>query len=497
MPPAIRIPEPPAQQPDTSPFSSLDPFPRRPQASAAQDIQAPSQQPMEDFVDYGGPLSQQPGVSTALSQGPPSQQSTVATESHQPPAYWSSNEKSIQHLSIPQVHELAKPQYDRAERQEGPPVVESDRSRELSSSNLIEAIASRLGPKNQNPDYLPPVFCCPRLRAPTPFSTAGDIKDRFDDNKTRIMEAIRASDWQIVAFRAQGNNLEAMIRDFWKRGRWSPNSPTDEGLKRLEKELEDLRKDFSSAREQHGHYSWELRDNERSRVHHTQGHEDHEPHFRHFLKWASSSVPEKWGKGPYKYIIQVTEDLTFHEKEFYMIATEELERQEVEEDERRKIEGRYRTETETGEYEAMTKRRAEEMQRLKLKWKKAELRTRLYAPLPNGSYCELECGSDRKTLRPQRIQLGNKLDCIWHHRRYFISLYVPDVPVLDKEGKKLPVAIGGMIFFEEGLGVRHNAIRFWLGRKGWATDLDGDTFTQLSGINDLRAAASRALGISH
>ena len=71
-----------------------------------------------------------------------------------------------------------------------------------------------------------------------------------------------------------------------------------------------------------------------------------------------------------------------------------------------------------------------------------------------------------------------------------------NVPMLNKEGRKLPVAIGGIIFFEGGFGVRDVVAEF-SGRKGWAMDLDDGTFVQVDGINDLRAAARRAMAIPY
>ena len=385
--PAIRIQEPPSQQSDSSPFSRLDPFTPQNQVPAAPNPQPPSQRPVKEFMDYGGPLNQQLDAAIANHLGPPPQDTAKAFNNNNPSLkHVSSNEPHGQYLSVPQAHDLAKSQYDRLSHQADPPAEKSDNT-ENSSDILTQAIASSPGPKNSNPDSLPPVSCCSRLRAPTPFATAKDIKDRFDQNKTRLTEKIRAFDWQMVALRVRGNNLEAMIRGYWKGVQWSLSFPTEEGLKRLEKELEDLKKDFSSARAQCEHYKWELRDNERSREHHMQSHQDHEPHFRHFLKRASTLVPRKRSKGPYKYVIQVTEDLTSHEKEFYMDAMKEQKRREEEEEERREREGRYLTKNETDEYEGMKKQRREEAQRLRLKWKKAELRTRIYAPLPDGNYC--------------------------------------------------------------------------------------------------------------
>ena len=268
------------------------------------------------------------------------------------------------------------------------------------------------------------MFCCWRIHAPTPFTTAKDVRNWFDRKKIELTEKIRTLDWQIAGLCVQGNSLETEIRGYWGYNQQGPNNPTDEGLEELRKELEELKEELSSALDDRRYCKRELEENERAHARHMQNHEDDEPHCRHFLKWASTSVPDKARKGPFKHVIQVTEDVTFHEKELYAMVTKEEKRQDKEEEERGKNEGRNGTGKEKEEEKERKAVRSGVERILKRRWKTATLRIRLYTPLPDGNYCELECGYDREILRSQRIQLGNTLDCMWHHRRYYICLYV-------------------------------------------------------------------------
>jgi len=177
--------------------------------------------------------------------------------------------------------------------------------------------------------------------------------------------------------------------------------------------------------------------------HHLETHQDHEPDFQHFLTWASTSTPPQKGRpGPYKHVIQVTQDLSYNPTE--------------------------------------------------PKLRNLTLRFRLYAPLPkNTSYCELPCGRDNRTPKPEKIQIGNTLVCDEHKTRYFICLYARNPP--GEFGGRDDRAI---IQFEGGAGVHDVDVGMWFGRTGWGKGgLEGGSFREVGGINCVRAGVGRGLGV--
>ena len=269
-----------------------------------------------------------------------------------------------------------------------------------------------------------------------PFTTTDAIKQRCTEHQHIIEANLAALPEKIrvadVVLRAsEAKEQKNMVNS-------KPRYLDEKQRKKDAKELSRLKGDVIFN-------NWDLEQTKTLLDDHVAKHGDHDGDLTQFVIWGSSTnSPEKGSPGPHKQVFQVTEDLTAHR------------------------------DPSKPEMRNMT------------------LHTRLYTPLANGSgYYEILSGQDRTSYQPHRIQLGAKLVCEEHDTRYFLCLYTSDNAGQDER----PVE-GGMIAFETGAGVSNTDVEVWLARRAWGSDgLEGNSFPGVLGVNDIRDAAKRALGL--
>ena len=411
--------------------------------------------------------SQQPPVSSARNLRPPSQRPVVSPASNVGPVFSQPDSLSTyQAMCLFQQSAVSPARSDECSTEQ--PMEPSAHYPSAHQPVAGSAPTSELESTRMDP--LPAVFCCSSIHPIVPFIDAETMEQRSNKDKTQIVKKMQTLEDNIKELPGQIHDLETEV----ERYRTQPQNGSYHRLAGLIADLKKLKEDYGNAKEElphcRDHYKWQLEDYEKRHEHQKKIHEDHQQDFLRFLEWASTSNPVAYiaSRGrispsmhpPYKHIIQVTEDIT--------------------------------------------KRTGEELQHPKLK--NLTLRTRLYAPLPNGGYCELETGQDKGSMKPNKIQLGTQLMCICEKQKtqYFICLYVNDTPM----PMRYKVKIGNeweegwhawddeaMCFFEGGPGVHDFDIKVWLARKGWGAGLTNDSFLPVESINCIRAAVKKALGV--
>lgn len=445
-------PRPPgAEQPAVAPAGS-------PNATPQQSVVTPS---YSSAADFHQPL--------ARNLIPPSQRPTVSPTSNVGPKFAQPDSPSTyQTMRLFQQSAVSPaPSVKRSAQQPTEPSAQYP-----SAHQPVKGPASGLELETTKTVSLPAVFCCSSIHPIVPFVDAETVEQRSDKEKTQIVKRMKTLENNIKELPGQIQALETEVEHY----RTQPQNGSSYNFAELKADLQKFKEDYGNAKQElphhRDHYNWQLEDHEKRRKHQKNIHEDHQQDFLRFLEWAFTSHPvayvaSRWwitpSMGPpYRFVIQVTEDIT--------------------------------------------ERTVEELQHPKLK--NLTLRTRLYAPLPNGGYCELESGQDKESVRPNRIQLGKQLECGCeeHKMRYFICLYVNDtsMPMWYRVKNKKEWEEGrhawddaAMCFFEEGPGVHNFNIKVWLARKGWGTDLDGDSFWPVESVNCIRAAVKRALGVGY